>query len=277
MLWMLLAVANPSGAVPPTTIASIQELDKTCSVSDEASKPLTLALTKAELAIGPTSSKERGLRRALLALDGQVLVHWVDPPKLEWNGPVARTAAFEAFEKGEALAWVRGRLARGSEFPACFGHPQVDFRSVSMKIAELVVSDPQGMPMGRLSPVPEHPLPSPGGTPEIMARCGTPCAHTEDSIKTAVAKIEDNLIKCAQGAPAGSLVLELWVASRTRSSSIRGEVATLPEKVRSCAREMVQSLRLPSRSKSGALLVEVRVPVAGKPKPPPSKPSSKSS
>lgn len=261
MLWLLLAVALPSQEVlPPTTIASIAELDRACATANEETTFVTLALSGYEIPIASESEYQSGLRRALPALDGQVLVHWIERPELEWRGSTPHEHALEALSNGDAVAWVGGRLAQEDSFPVCFGHPQVASRSVAMEIDELVVSDRSGVQLGRLRPKSKVRRHQTGGAARVAIECGRTCPIAPRVIDIIGKQLQDKLSACADGAPAGQLVYELAAKSQAQSLKINAAISSLPDAIDSCARDVIRDSQLPQAQTAGEILIIIDVP-----------------
>ncbi len=256
MLWMLLALTSPLEAATPVTIASIADLDKACSAATDTPdtpKHVTLSFSGKQLSLAAEDEHRMTVRDAFPALDGQVMVHWIDRTDLQWEGNVGRQAALDAYEKGDAVAVMQGQLGDDKDygFPSCFGHPQIDARTVAMRIDEVIISDTQGARLGRLSPKQDlPPLPS-GGVARVSAVCGKPCMYSDRDLQAFVEKVESNVLKCTRNSTVGTVVFGLVVRPSSRGiPSIRSEVSSLNDRVRACVRTAISLGRFEHRPRT---------------------------
>lgn len=265
MLSLMLAVA--AGALTPqdasrNALSSLKELDAACANNGTKDQVLALQLDSGGFTIvsEQDSAAPGPIRRPLRALRGKVRVHVAENERpLTWSGSVGQRAALAAVSRGEASATLVGRLASEEGLPACFGHRQSNSRSVALTLEALVVSDADGSSIGHFAPAPEVLPPTPGGRAQVTASCGNPCAYDAGTIEEAVARIRTRVIACTKGSSAGIYALELELGGSARAPKIKGEVASLPEKVQACTRDAIEGLRLPGRARPGALLLQLEV------------------
>lgn len=260
MLWVLLASALVTDPPPPLTPNSIATLDAACRQTD----------ARVALKLDPLGEEETGplletneatVRRPYRALDDRVLVHVVGVDGWRWEGSGTADEALEKWRRNKATARAVGGWAELEDLPVCFGHAQIDARSVALEVTSLdlyVKGEPLGQFMPRRDSDPLTGLA--GGPVELQIACGAPCAHAPHALTQALDGVRSALRQCFEKAPAGRLAFELRSPSGSEKVNIQGEVSTFSEPHRACAREALGRFELPRRAAPTAVVLSIETP-----------------